>query len=92
MKRRSRDKEDEVAAREQELMLAGWCQVRLLFVGARDEGSPLSRLPPELVVAIARRSLTRPQCYGTRWLDRMRDAARESPDGAVHMWTQMATR
>lgn len=82
---------DEAEAREREMLLAVWCQVRLLFVGARDEGSPLSRLPPELVVAIARRAQVRPVCYATRWLDQIREAARKSPDGAVHMWTELSS-
>jgi hypothetical protein len=73
------------------MLLAVWCQVRLLFVGARDEGSPLSRLPPELVVAIARRAQVRPVCYATRWLDQIREAARKSPGGAVHMWTELSS-
>jgi hypothetical protein len=82
---------EEAEAREREMLLAVWCQVRLLFVGARDDGSPLSRLPPELVVAIARRAQVRPVCYATRWLDQIREAARKSPDGAIHTWTERSS-
>ncbi|ELR23322.1 uncharacterized protein ACA1_069060 [Acanthamoeba castellanii str. Neff] len=65
---------------------ASWGQLRLLWVGASDAGSPLSNLPPELVVMIARLAAWRPPCWADSRLRWCRAKAKTSPDGIAQFW------
>jgi hypothetical protein len=58
------------------LSAPGWPELRLLFIGALDEGSVLSRLPPEMVVTIARWSLVVPTCSASHKLTWFKHRAR----------------
>ncbi|ELR23346.1 uncharacterized protein ACA1_069300 [Acanthamoeba castellanii str. Neff] len=62
---------------------AGWDELRLLWVGAREPHSPLSRLPAELLDMIARYAAWRPPSWADsrlRWFK-----ARARSDGVVRV-------
>jgi hypothetical protein len=76
---------NEVAANERRLTAAVWDQARLLLIGARDDASPLSRLPSELVAAIARWATARPECWASSRLAWFKATARASPQGTARV-------
>jgi hypothetical protein len=67
------------------LAIAGWDEVRLLFIGARDRGSLLSLLPMELIVQIVKMATAVPKCWATSRLRWFRAAAKASPDGTASL-------
>jgi hypothetical protein len=73
-------KAEEMAAHERRLTAAMWAQARLLLIGARDEASPLSRLPPELVEAIGRWATGREACWASSRLAWFKSQARANPN------------
>ncbi len=78
---RRRREAEAFAAHLRRLSAPGWAELRLLFVGAHDEASPLSWLPMEMVVAIARWSLAVPECWASTRLAWFKATARADPAG-----------
>jgi hypothetical protein len=71
---------EEMAAHERRLTAAVWAQARLLLIGASDEASPLSRLPPELVEIIGRWATGREACWASSRLAWFKSQARANPN------------
>jgi hypothetical protein len=65
--------------------IASWAQLRLLWIGSCDDASPLSRLPPELVLFIARLATSHPKCWGDSRLRWCRAKARAAGDGTMRV-------